>query len=165
MAELPEEWSRPGTYILWLYLPAGRVMNIGQLGMFSLPAGYYAYVGSARGAGGVRARVERHLRLEKRTRWHIDYLLPAAVVQAVWAGFDARQGECEWAERLVQRGSARRIVPGFGASDCRCAGHLLYWRRPPDRSALEVVFQPVETWLPGGAGVSAGAGSGWPGRG
>lgn len=149
MGELPDDWSRPGTYILWLYLPAGRVMRIGQLGMVSLPAGCYAYVGSARGAGGVRARVERHLRADKRTRWHIDYLLPAVVVQAVWADFDAKRGECEWAELLVQRGGARRIVPGFGASDCQCAGHLLYWRKPPRTAKTAEAFPAVEIWSPG----------------
>ncbi len=149
MRELPGEWSRPGTYILWLYLPAGQVMRIGRLGMVSLPAGCYAYVGSARGAGGVRARVERHLRSDKRIRWHIDYLLPAAVVQAVWAEFDAKREECEWAELLVQCGGARRIVPGFGASDCQCAGHLLYWRKPPRATKITGMLPPVQIWFPG----------------
>lgn len=142
MVELPGDWSRAGGYILWMHLSSGRITEIGRLGLFSLPAGWYVYVGSARGAGGVRARVERHLNPNRRTHWHIDYLLPAALVLAVWVSFDSRQGECAWADLLVQRGKARRIVPGFGASDCRCAGHLLYWRRPPNTAEMESLLRP-----------------------
>ncbi|MGQ9517977.1 MAG: GIY-YIG nuclease family protein [Anaerolineae bacterium] len=157
MVGLPEDWSRPGRYILWMRLSSGRIAEIGRLGLFSLPAGWYAYVGSARGAGGVRARVERHLNPNRHTHWHIDYFLPAVLVLAIWASFDRKQGECEWADLLVQRGGARRIVPGFGASDCRCAGHLLYWRRPPDTGVLEAVLRPDSTWFYQRTGFSAGA--------
>jgi len=36
--------------------------------------GYYIYIGSAFGPGGVRARMLRHLRADKPKHWHIDYL-------------------------------------------------------------------------------------------
>ena len=37
-------------------------ISIGRLGQQHFPIGDYFYVGSARGAGGLRARVGRHLR-------------------------------------------------------------------------------------------------------
>lgn len=131
--ELPEGWSRPGAYLLLLLLRQGVVLRVGRLGEFPLPRGYYAYVGSARGPGGVRARVARHLRRDKSLRWHIDYLAQYGDILDVWASFGRARRECDWAAVLVRSAGARRLVPGFGASDCGCAGHLLYWqRRPPD---------------------------------
>ena len=51
-----------GTYVTFFRLPkpASRV-RIGALGTFDFPAGCYAYLGSAFGNGGVRARTNRHL--------------------------------------------------------------------------------------------------------
>ena len=37
-----------------------------------LAPGCYVYAGSARGPGGIRARVRRHLRPDKTPHWHID---------------------------------------------------------------------------------------------
>jgi Uri superfamily endonuclease len=52
-----------GVYMLHLYVPLPRPLVIGRLGQSNLPAGHYFYVGSAHGAGGLRARVGRHLRV------------------------------------------------------------------------------------------------------
>ena len=38
----------------------------------SLTEGTHVYVGSARGPGGLRARISRHLRREKKERWHVN---------------------------------------------------------------------------------------------
>ncbi len=64
--------GRAGTYILLVHLTCPAVLSVGRLGTYPLPAGMYAYCGSARGAGGLRARINRHLRLEKPIHWHID---------------------------------------------------------------------------------------------
>ena len=47
---------------------------VGRLGVIQAERGYYVYVGSALGSGGLAARVGRHCRREKRLRWHVDYL-------------------------------------------------------------------------------------------
>jgi Uri superfamily endonuclease len=39
-----------------------------------LPAGRYLYCGSAKGPGGLKARLSRHMRRGKSVRWHIDRL-------------------------------------------------------------------------------------------
>lgn len=57
-------------------------------------------------------------------RWHIDYFRPHVDVVAVTYAPGERADECRLAERLKAAG-ATVAVTGFGASDCRCGGHLL----------------------------------------
>src|ERR1019366_617038 len=66
-------FSHPGVYQLYIHVPHSGRRTIGGLGNFEFPAGLYFYTGSA--LGGIRRRVSRHLRDEKRLRWHIDFLL------------------------------------------------------------------------------------------
>jgi Uri superfamily endonuclease len=122
---------RPGTYVLWLRLAHSRRIRIGSLGDCRFAPGSYAYVGSAFGPGGVAARVGRHLRAEKRRRWHIDYLRIAADVQGVWTGYAGRQCEHRWASILAGLPGAEIPVRRFGATDCACPGHLIWFARPP----------------------------------
>lgn len=113
-----------GAYVLDLRLVRPVTLAIATLASPRLAAGRYAYVGSARGAGGIRARVARHLRPGKRARWHIDHLTARARVAAVIA----RPGgaECELVAALCRHAEVRVPAPGFGSSDCaRCPAHLL----------------------------------------
>ena len=122
----------PGTFVLILHLPQERTVSVGRLGKIHFPAGHYLYVGSARGPGGLRARVGRHLREEKVLHWHIDYLRQWAQPLEVWFALGTEPLECRWREALQESGFSLP-VPGFGASDCRCPAHLLYSpQRPAD---------------------------------
>jgi endonuclease-3 len=130
-----------GTYTLVLAREASGTVTVGALGTVDLPAGAYAYVGSALGTGGF-ARVDRHRRVaagDHDTRhWHVDYLTGDADTRLVdvvtSAGVDA---ECRIADgvrrRLTSEGETGvgqsdgpPVVPlaGFGASDCDCRAHL-----------------------------------------
>jgi len=82
-------------------------------------------VGSAWGPGGLRARVGRHLRGSPHPRWHIDYVRRVAAPVAVWLAPDTHL-ECTWAQALLVHPALDIIVPRFGASDCRCATHLVF---------------------------------------
>jgi Uri superfamily endonuclease len=114
-----------GTYALIILVPFDAEISVGALGRRSFPAGYYVYVGSA--MGGLAERVGRHLRREKRIRWHIDYLLTRArVIDVIVA---EGRGECRIAKRLAER---LRPVEGFGSSDCGCTSHLFYGRDLPE---------------------------------
>ena len=117
----------PGTYVLILHLSGEASIGIGRLGTFGLPVGYYLYVGSARGPGGLRARLRRHLRREKPQHWHIDYLLPVSNVVEVWSIVSPRRLECLWAQVLVKMPGASTPVLRFGSSDCRCPAHLIHF--------------------------------------
>jgi len=101
-----------------------------------LPAGLYCYVGSAWGPGGLAARVRRHLRGGVVRRWHIDYIRAVTTPVAVWVAPHVH-AECAWAMYLLESEQARVIVPRCGASDCRCAAHLLYCG---DRSPETIVL-------------------------
>ncbi|MFQ5885830.1 MAG: DUF123 domain-containing protein [Anaerolineae bacterium] len=123
----------PGTYLLLLHLEEDREIEIGRLGSPFFPQGYYLYVGSARGPGGLRARLARHCRRVKHPRWHIDHLRGHASLVEIWAVESDERLECLWAQQLAQLSPARPI-PHFGSSDCRCPSHLFHFReKPPHR--------------------------------
>ncbi len=62
--------SEPGTYVLILLLDQKEKLQIGKLGVWEFPQGSYAYVGSARGPGGLCGRLRRHLRPSHKKRLH-----------------------------------------------------------------------------------------------
>lgn len=129
-----------GRYAIELHLPQEMTVRVGQLGTLSLQAGAYVYVGSAR--RGLIARLQRHARADKPLRWHIDYLTAHAPARraALWP---LTVGECELARHLQAAGGV--VVPGFGSSDCHCAGHLLYLGEMPLES---LIVRAVTAGLP-----------------
>ena len=120
-----------GIYVLILYLPSRRTIRIGRLGEFYFPDGYYAYVGSA--MGGLKARISRHLRGNKKSHWHIDYLLQRASVNSIIICETEERVECTIARALSFRLTA---IPGFGSTDCRCPSHLFYADRENNLAAV-----------------------------
>jgi Uri superfamily endonuclease len=137
VSKLEDMPRAPGTYMLVLHLPEPRRLMVGRLGEFEFPPGYYLYAGSAR--GGLRGRVQRHLRADKKLHWHIDYLNSAengAVVTEVWWQAGRKRLECEWAAAARRRPGASTPAPGFGASDCGCDSHLVCVDRKPDPAGI-----------------------------
>jgi len=129
---------------LGLYLALDTRCTIGALGAWTLPTGLYLYVGSAWGPGGLAARVNRHLQGGAVRRWHIDYVREWAQPVAVWLA-PREHFECTWARHLLDSQEAGVIVPRFGASDCRCAAHLLYCgARLPDTISLPGAHRQVQ---------------------
>ena len=131
--ELPET---KGTYILLVRLNQAKRLEIGRLGAFDLVPGFYAYVGSAHGAGGLRARIQHHLESTAERHWHIDYLLRWAVPVEVWYAIADRKLEQDWAEFLEQSPMFRAPIPRFGSSDYRRSRttHLFFAKRRPSFS-------------------------------
>ncbi len=67
--------SLGGTYVVIFVLAVDATVAVGALGTFDFPSGYYGYVGSAFGTGGVRARTDRHRRQHiARKKWNIDHM-------------------------------------------------------------------------------------------
>jgi Uri superfamily endonuclease len=114
-------------------LPQDVAIDVGKLGRFSFPAGWYAYAGSACGPGGLGARLARHRRAEKILHWHVDHLRARARLISIWYSVGSKKRECDWARALSQLPGASVVAPGFGASDCPCSTHLLHYSGPPDR--------------------------------
>ena len=126
-----------GIYCLVLKNPTCTV-RIGALGPLPFAAGWYCYIGSALGPGGL-ARLERHMRLaeqrDKRPKWHIDYLLTDPHFRIAYAVYAPTQ---ERLECRLAAGLARGMtgVEKFGCSDCDCLSHLLYRPRDPQREIV-----------------------------
>ncbi len=93
-----------------------------KYGMITLPPGCYAYVGSAYGPGGLKARIARHWRKSKKTHWHIDWITASDACKHVGAiVIEGERAESKIAQMLAE---AMRPVPGFGASDSPEDTHL-----------------------------------------
>ena len=114
--------SDSGVYIAVFYLAEARDISVGKLGRFRFRPGVYFYAGSAQ--RNLSARLERHGRKQKPLRWHIDYLSVRAEMIGAITVAGPRERECELARELA--GTFERVASGFGASDCRCGGHLFY---------------------------------------
>jgi Uri superfamily endonuclease len=133
----------PGSYVLLLRLDAPLAVRAGRLGEVVFAPGAYAYTGSALGPGGLRGRVGRHLRAEKRPHWHIDALTAAAPVVAVWAAESPARLECAWAAALTGLPASAIPARGFGASDCACSAHLIRIATPEAiPAALQATLPP-----------------------
>jgi sugar fermentation stimulation protein A len=116
-----------GIYIAILHLPKTVKITVGKLGTFNLKKGFYFYVGSAQ--RNLSARLERHAKKKKPLRWHIDYLSVKAEMLGAIAIPKPREFECQLAKKLSNM--FEPTVPSFGASDCKCTGHLFYARELP----------------------------------
>jgi Uri superfamily endonuclease len=137
MIELP---GLPGTYAVSFILSKAVKVTIGRLGRFDFQAGDYVYLGSARGPGGLRPRLGRHLRSDKAIHWHIDYLCPNLEIRAIGYLVGDDNLECAWSQSLAALRAARLPAPGFGASDCvrGCPAHLVAF--PAGESPLQAAL-------------------------
>jgi len=131
MLDLP---ALPGSYVLELFLTQDADLAVGRLGKARFPTGAVLYLGSARGPGGLKARLGRHLQNGKVTHphWHIDTLRGIAQVRAVAYLVQPEVAlvtplECLWSQALAQFPGSCVPLPGFGVSDCRsgCPAHLI----------------------------------------
>ena len=107
------------TYQLCIDVPYPLRVQIGRLGELVLPRCKCVYTGSAK--RNLESRVARHLRQEKKLRWHIDYLLaqPNVSVEQV---LRFSEPECD----INQQVEGSVVLAGFGSSDCKngCGSHL-----------------------------------------
>ena len=112
-----------GAYLLLLRVHRNRALDVGGLGRLPFRKGNYVYIGS--GMGGLDARVARHFRPDKKVKWHIDRLLAGAELVGAVLFQSKERNECELARSCLSFAGAG-AVRGFGSSDCRCPGHLVF---------------------------------------
>jgi Uri superfamily endonuclease len=120
-----------GTYALILESAGRKPVAVGQLGTLDLRAGFYVYVGSALGPGGLQARINRHFDPSRPIHWHIDCLKRVTRIVEVWYLADPIRREHSWAKALANLPSASIPMPGFGSSDCDCPAHLFAFPTAP----------------------------------
>ncbi len=121
----------PGTYTLILSSAVEKPIKIGQLGTIFIKPGFYVYIGSAFGPGGLKARIKHHINHSSRPHWHLDYLSPALKLCEIWYTYDQIRREHQWATIHSQTRGSIRPLPGFGSSDCRCPSHLFFYKSKP----------------------------------
>ncbi|MCK5458958.1 MAG: GIY-YIG nuclease family protein [Thermoplasmatales archaeon] len=110
-----------GSYLLVIKKENDSIIQIGKLGEIDFKKGYCLYVGSA--LNGLEQRIKRHLRSNKKTHWHIDYLLTQVKIIDVFYKENQLREECIIAKELEKQLDS---IPGFGCSDCNCKSHLFY---------------------------------------
>ena len=110
-----------GAYLLIVELPVDTTIRVGNKGAIHFKKGSYGYVGSA--LNGLKQRIQRHLRSEKKLHWHIDYLLVHGTITSVFIKESSRRKECDLAHHFQQ---AFDVIHGFGCSDCMCQTHLFF---------------------------------------
>lgn len=128
--------TQPGTYAIIMELAKYAEITVGKLGQFHFKPGYYVYIGSAFGPGGLKARVGRHLKKNKKLKWHIDYLREHMDVIDVKFEQTAQNEECQWATKFAEDGGIFPIK-GLGSSDCKCFSHLLYYHELSELKKIE----------------------------
>lgn len=134
-----------GIYCLTIKLVKRCNIQIGCLGAFPFPRGFYVYVGSAQ--NNLEDRIERHLRQDKKMHWHIDYLLHYGQVTCVYTYAGEKNAECMLSQKIGNIKNAVILVSGFGSSDCSCASHLYFFRDNPDSriSRLKIIEAKPQT--------------------
>ncbi len=123
-----------GTYVLIFRSESESSVRIGRLGILNVRPGYYLYVGSAFGSGGLSARVGRHALRRKTLRWHIDYLAKQLSLVGIFYSQDHERHEREWAYLINQIESVVVPMAGFGASDIPGESHLFFSTQKPGRA-------------------------------
>ena len=110
VAEIPPD---RGAYTLLIGLEA-PLLPARPLGNSDLLApGWYVYAGSARGPGGLAARLKRHFRKQKSLQWHVDHLTPHAAALA--AQIVINGDECDLVDRLAASFAFDVALPRFGS--------------------------------------------------
>ena len=120
-----------GTYALILRSQTAQRVSIGRLGVLPVRPGYYIYVGSALGPGGLAARLRHHLAPAASPHWHVDYLRRVTSIEGLWYAVSGTRLEHEWARILAGTVGATVAMKGFGSSDCACVSHLFYFEAAP----------------------------------
>lgn len=132
-----------GIYILVFHLSRRTVITFDRKGsQHSFPPGWYLYVGSACGAGGLCGRLARHQRHigdRKRFHWHVDYFREHSMLCEIWyCEIVDSAYEHQWGKTLTALVGATVPVPKFGASDCKaqCPSHFFHLSGRPSTSTF-----------------------------
>ncbi|GAI26592.1 unnamed protein product, partial [marine sediment metagenome] len=64
-----------------------------------------------------------HLTKNKKSKWHIDYLLNEAEIRETILCQTEKRLECLLSQAL---GGELTYIPDFGCSDCHCKSHLFF---------------------------------------
>ena len=113
-----------GSYIIVIFHSVHSIVKIGALGELSLPPGFYFYVGSAMGNGStsLEKRIKRHISSSenKKTHWHIDYLLndQNSSLECIYILPSKQRLECVIAREILEVSDNLMDLKKFSQSRC-----------------------------------------------
>jgi len=113
-----------GSYLLLIKLDINKFIKYGKNKNNYFKKGYYVYIGSA--LNNLEKRIERHLKINKKKHWNIDYFLEYGIIKNIYYKENNYREECYIA------GLLNKIflpIPNFGSSDCNCKTHLFYVKK------------------------------------
>lgn len=137
--------SDKGVYCL-IFKCKGCNLDAGRIKDIEFRPGYYIYVGSALGSGGLK-RLKRHVLLsltnDKIPRWHVDYLSVSSAFRLICVvyAFSEDSMECMIAKKLYE--SFGIYIKYFGSGDCKCHSHLYYGNSNPLKK-VEIAFSEMD---------------------
>ena len=141
----------PGVYILVFHLAKATSIAFDRKGtQHTFPPGWYLYVGSACGVGGLNRRLTRHQRRitdGKNTHWNVDYFREHAQLCELWyCETDNCRFEHHWAQTVADLSGATVPVPKFGASDCKanCPSHFFHLSGRPSTAVFRSMLSSRE---------------------
>lgn len=108
-------------YAIFLKIDEDIDLSVGKHGEFHFPKGMYVYIGSAK--RNLVKRLERHISIDKKKRWHFDYIRPYGTIIKIIT-YDERLTECELAQNFLEKGKV--IARKMGSTDCSCSTHFIY---------------------------------------
>jgi Uri superfamily endonuclease len=129
-----------GVYMLILGLSVRKNILTGKLGLFSFPKGFYIYIGSASGLGGIRGRLKHHFNISVKPHWHIDYLRKEADLVNVFYINSPKELEHALAAKLQTIFNIPILK--FGSSDCKCNSHLFFSTENPSLVYMQKSIHP-----------------------
>ena len=119
-----------GAYCLVMRLDKDTDIAVGRRPLRRFPQGWFCYAGSA--LNNLDRRIARHRSMEKKRRWHIDFLLDHAMIVHVERILTRERIECDLS-RALEAEARPAVMPGFGSSDCACRTHLHFFYKNPTR--------------------------------
>ena len=130
-----------GTYIFFARLDSDRDIHINKAGHArQCPKGWYAYVGSAFGPGGLKSRLNRHFLKNGKAHWNIDFFRQAVKPHPkAWVSFQSRKLEPLWSSVFQVMPGVSMPIANFGNADARSDSshtrkaptHLFHFKRRP----------------------------------
>ncbi len=139
-----------GIYILEFFVVIPFNISHKRFQNIQFQTGYYYYVGSAQ--KNFEQRIKRHLKLDKKLHWHIDYFTTnenTDIKNVYFFKKAPHSFECELTSQLQNKFNLKHLAKGFGNSDCSiCESHLLYSQRQIIYSQLLSLYQSVVRFIP-----------------
>jgi Uri superfamily endonuclease len=141
--------SEPGSYIVIGSLSGDVRFSDGPFSDHLLTLGFYLYAGSAFGPGGLRARINRHLKSETKRFWHFDYLKPLIHIEEIWYSTVWGNQECQFISILRNINYSSIPLTKFGSSDCLhgCPAHLVKFPMETNFDTLYGLLQQNKFFL------------------